>query len=77
MYEPLWIGVSLPFIRYHPWALGGTPLLVEMAGQLRKVLSSGKGDGGSMLRKLLQTTRRIAGLPERVARRVLQMPKDR
>ena len=76
MHEPLWIGFSLPFIRHHPWALRGTPLLVELGGRLREVLSSGEKDGGDILRKLLRTSRRITGLSKRVARGVLRMPGE-
>ena len=76
MHEPLWIGFSLPFIRHHPWALRGTPLLVDLGRQLREVLSSGEKDGGDILRKLLRTSRRITGLSKRVARGMLRMPGE-
>ena len=76
MHEPLWIGLSLPFIRHNPWALRGTPLLVELARELREVLSTGQGNGGSILHKLLRTSRRLTGLSKRVARGVLRLPRE-
>ena len=75
MHEPLFIGISLPFIRYYPWSLRGTPLLVEMDRELRQVLESGEGDGGHILCELLRIPGRISGLSEGVARGVLRMPR--
>ena len=74
MHEPLWIGIALPFIRYRPWSLRGTPLLVAMARELQEVLSSGKGDGRDILRQLLRVQGRVNAVSERVARGVLRMP---
>lgn len=53
MHEPLFIGISLPYSRYSPWALRRTPLLVDMERELREVLSSGKGDGRDILWELV------------------------
>ena len=53
MHEPLFIGISLPLLNRYPWTLRGTPLLVELEGQLRKVQGSGKGDGRDILQQLL------------------------
>ena len=77
LHEPLWIGISLPFIRQRPWALRRTPLLVGLAIKLRGVLSSGEGDGGDVLRQLLRTPSRVEGLSQCMASGVLQMPGDR
>ena len=74
MHEPLWIGIALPFIRYRPWSLRGTPLLVAMARDLQEMLSAGKGDGGDILRKLLRVQGRVNAVSEHVARGVLRMP---
>ena len=76
MHEPLWIGISLPFIRHYPWSLRRTPLLVALASRLRGVWASGEGDGGDVLRELLRTPRRVARLSKRMASGVLQMPGD-
>ena len=77
MHEPLLVGIALPLIRYPPWSLRRTPLLVDMARELPEVLRSGKGDGQDILREILRTLGRISGMSERVARGVLQMPGDR
>ena len=77
MYEPLFFGISLPFARYAPWTLRGTPLLVDMERELRQVLAAGKGDGRDILRELLRTPSRLASVPEHVARGVLRMPGNR
>ena len=76
MHEPLFIGISLPFIRHQPWSLRGTPLLVDLEGKLRQVLSSGEGDGGHILRELLRIPGRLSGVSEDVARGVLRMPRS-
>ncbi len=34
MHEPLFVGITLSFIRCRPWSLRGTLLLVELAGRL-------------------------------------------
>ena len=76
-HEPLFMGLALPFIRHPPWALRGTPLLVEMDRKLREVLSSGEGDGRDLLFKLLRLPGRLSSVSEDVARGVLRMPGTR
>ncbi len=51
--------------------------MVELDGQLHRVLSSGQEDGGSILRKLLRTPRQLASMSECVARQLLRMPRPR
>jgi hypothetical protein len=48
LHEPLFVGFSLPYIRYYPWSLRGMAVLVEMEQNMRKVLSSGEGYGGDI-----------------------------
>jgi len=74
MHEPLWIGISLPFVRYKPWSLRGTPILVEMARNLRSMLHSGEGDGRDILQQLLRVPGRVAAVSESVARGLLHLP---
>ena len=71
MHEPLFVGISLPLLPRNPWSLRGTPLLVELEGQLRQVLSSREEDGGNILRQLLRTPRQVASMSEGVARKLL------
>ena len=77
MHEPLYIGIALPLCRHRPWSLRGTPVLVEMDRELRKVLSEGQGDGRDILCELLRTPGRLSTVPEHVARGMLRMPGDR
>ena len=74
MHEPLWIGISLPIVNKSPWTLRRTPLLVELARDLREVFASGEGDGRDILRKLLRVPGRIQSVSQRVARGVLHLP---
>ena len=50
-------------------------MLVEMERELRQVLDSSEGDGGHILRELLQIPGRISGVSEDVAHGVLRMPR--
>ena len=77
MHEPLFVGISLPLLSREPWTLRGSPLLVAMERNLRRVLSTGEADGRDILRELLRTPRRLASLPADMARRVLQMSGNR
>jgi hypothetical protein len=77
LHEPLFVGISLPFIRHCPWSLRGMPLLVDMDRRLRKVQGTGESDGRDILRKLLRIPGRLSGVSESVARGVLLLPRDR
>ena len=74
MFEPLWVGIVLPFAHCRPWSLKRAPLLVEMERDLRRVFETGEGDAGNILRKLLHLPRRLAPLSQRVACGVLHLP---
>jgi hypothetical protein len=75
LHEPLFIGIALPHVRYPPWSIRGTPLLVDLDRKLREVLSSGSGDGRDILRELLRTPGRISSVSECVARGLLHLPR--
>ena len=77
MHEPLFFGISLPYSRYAPWSLRGTPLLVDMERELRQVLATSQSDGRDVLCELLRLPSRLASVSEHVARGVLRMPGDR
>ena len=76
MHEPLLVGILLPFSNRRPWSFRRAPLLVEMGRNLREVLTTGQGDGGDILRKLLTLPGLVASLPERMACGVLHLPGD-
>ena len=48
---------------------------MELGGDLRRLLSAGEVDGRHVLRKLWRLPRRLAALPERLARGVLRLPR--
>lgn len=73
MFEPLWIGIALPFHRHRPWCLRRAPALVGFGVDLRRMLASGEGNPSDLLRKLWNLPGRISTLPECVARGVLHM----
>ena len=74
MFEPLWVGVALPFTHHRPWSLKRAPALVGMGIKLRKVLPASEIAGRDILRKLWNLPRVISRLPEGLARRVLRVP---
>jgi len=67
MFEPLWVGVILPFSHCRPWSLKRAPLLVEMGRDLRVLLEMSEADAGNLLQKLLLLPKRLATLSEHVA----------
>jgi len=70
-FEPLIVGICFPFIRFKPWRLRGTPLLESVERALREVPQASSGWGGSILCKLLHTTRTLDAMPEGLVRKVL------
>jgi len=74
MFEPLHVGIILPFTKHRPWCFKQAPLLVEMGRDLHEVLAEGKGDGGDILRKLLNLPRIVAPMSEHMACGVLHVP---
>lgn len=74
MFEPLWIGIVLPFYRHSPWQLGRAPLLVDLGRDLHSMCQEGGSSAGHLLRKLCKLPRRLAKLSPSVARAVLRMP---
>ena len=77
MFEPLWVGVVLPFSHHRPWCLKRAPALVDMGVHLRRVLASGESSGGDLLRQLWRLPQRLSRLSESLARGVLHMPRPR
>ena len=76
MFEPLWVGIILPFVPHRPWQLKRAPLMVELAGKLREVFQGRDFLARNILRKLLKLPGRVAGVPPSVARGMLHMPGD-
>jgi hypothetical protein len=74
MFEPLWVGILLPFVKHRPWCLKQAPLLLEIGRELHSVFKTGEGDAGNILRKLTLLPRRVDALPFNLACGVLHMP---
>ena len=74
MFEPLWVGILLPFTHHRPWCLKRAPLLVELGRDLRQMLPSSEEDAGDLLRKLLLLPRRLRAVQGSVARGMLHVP---
>ena len=77
MFEPLWVGIILPFTRHRPWCFKRARLLVEMGRNLRRLLSESEDRSGNLLRKLWSLPERIAPVSELLASRMLLMPRTR
>jgi hypothetical protein len=71
MYEPLTIGMSLPFLRSKPWQIRRTPKVLSLGRSLRRVLKEEPLVAGDLLRQFLLECRRLRTLPELMVRRVL------
>mmetsp|Transcript_21443 Transcript_21443/g.30696 ORF Transcript_21443/g.30696 Transcript_21443/m.30696 type:complete len:502 (+) Transcript_21443:2685-4190(+) len=54
MFEPLLIGVLLPFSSSPPWQLRGSAQILELEKQLRKMWTNADGDERSLLRKFFK-----------------------
>lgn len=76
MFEPLYLGIVLPFTHHRPWQLKRAPLILEMEREMRCLLRSGEADGRDILRKLLKLNSRLSALSKDVARQVLRMPRE-
>lgn len=77
MYEPLWVGVILPFTHHRPWCLKRAPVLLEMGRHLRRLLEEGEAGTRDLLCKLIQLPGRIDPMPQHLASGVLHMPRRR
>jgi hypothetical protein len=71
MHEPLLIIVCLPFTKHSPWKLGGSPRLLELARQLRRLWEEPDGDPGFILRKLLKLSGRLSTMPAKLVQQML------
>jgi hypothetical protein len=76
LYEPLWVGIILPFVPFRPWQLKRAPLLVELARELCAVCQVSDVATRNILRKLLKLPSQVAKLSPSVASGVLHMPLE-
>jgi hypothetical protein len=73
MFEPLWVGIILPFSQYRPWCFKQAPLLVNIGRDLCEVLAAGETDRRDILQKLLKLPGLVAPMLERMACGVLHI----
>eukprot|EP00980_Cylindrotheca_fusiformis_P003889 scaffold863_cov100-Cylindrotheca_fusiformis.AAC.4 len=71
MFEPLFIGILLPFCRCDPWCLRLAPKVCEYQRRLQRVWKVSPLDSGDILHELLTLSRRIPTMPRSVVRKVL------
>jgi hypothetical protein len=71
MFEPLIIGIVLPFISSPPWQLRSTPKMFKLGWELRRLWSGEEMDAGNLLHKFLLDYQRLRTLPPDVVRRML------
>jgi hypothetical protein len=72
MFEPLTIGLCFPFISSPPWQLRGTPKMLAVVRQMRRVFEEESLAAGSVLRKLLLVSGQLRTMPEDVVQRLLR-----
>jgi hypothetical protein len=77
MFEPLWVGIVLPFIPHRPWCLKRAPKLVELGTTLRGMFPDREADARTLLRELLHLPRNLASMSDGLARELLQVPGGR
>eukprot|EP00980_Cylindrotheca_fusiformis_P008541 scaffold1809_cov107-Cylindrotheca_fusiformis.AAC.5 len=71
MFEPLFVGILLPFCRCDPWSLRLAPKVCEYQRRLQRVWKVSPVDAGDILHELLTLSRRIPTMPRSVVRKVL------
>ena len=72
MYEPLILGIYLPFLKNRPWQLKGQPALLGLDKHLRKMWKKNPGASSTVLRKLWRSAREMASMPEKLVRSLLR-----
>ena len=72
MFEPLTIGLVLPYLSHRPWQLKQSPVLVGLQKQLRKVWESDPVSSGPILRQLWDLSGHLGSMSEELALRVLR-----
>jgi hypothetical protein len=77
MFEPLCLGIVLPFTHHRPWQIKRAPLILELERDMRRMLKAGDEDGGwDILRQLWALHPRLRKVSKDVARQLLHMPRE-
>jgi hypothetical protein len=71
MHEPLTIGILFPFIPHRPWQLQGTPKMLYVAREVRRLSSEKNLATGDFLRQFLLDCKRLQSLSKDVVWKML------
>eukprot|EP00980_Cylindrotheca_fusiformis_P021935 scaffold8770_cov167-Cylindrotheca_fusiformis.AAC.2 len=71
MYEPLFVGILLPFSRFEPWSLRFSPKVLSVKRKLQKMWSTAPLDTGDILHEFVSLGRRVPTMSRRVVRDLL------
>jgi hypothetical protein len=71
MHEPLLIGLVFPFIRHPPWQLRGTPRMLQVVRDVRRMWKVDRMDAGPFLREFCLQCTRLQTMPKDMVRRML------
>eukprot|EP00980_Cylindrotheca_fusiformis_P022018 scaffold8903_cov106-Cylindrotheca_fusiformis.AAC.3 len=71
MFEPVFIGILLPFCRFDPWSLRLAPKVCEFQRRLQKMFKTSPVDSGDLLYELLTLSRRIPTMSRGLVRKLL------
>jgi hypothetical protein len=72
MFEPCLMGVCLPFLPHRPWQFKGTPRLLALERELRRLWEDGDTAVAAGLRQFIDKSRKLPSMPPDVVRRVLR-----
>eukprot|EP00980_Cylindrotheca_fusiformis_P027728 scaffold22529_cov73-Cylindrotheca_fusiformis.AAC.2 len=76
MFEPLFVGILLPFSRFEPWSLRFSPKVLSTKRKLQKMWSTAPLDTGNILHELVSLGRRVPTLPRADDREVHRLVGD-
>ena len=71
MFEPLMLGICLPYLRHPPWQVRGTPKVLSLVRKLRQMLQEDPMAIGNILQQFLLAAKRISCMPEGLVWRML------
>jgi hypothetical protein len=77
MFEPVVIGLVLPYLDRSPWCIRSTPKMPSMERKMRKVWDSPDLASGNLLRKFLLEYEWLCSMPVNVVRRMLFFERER
>jgi hypothetical protein len=73
-HEPLGLFIYLPLCRHEPWCMRYNATLVELESALCSLPCDDLLQKGNILYNILEQTRKLDAMPERLVRQLLQGP---